>query len=475
VLQHYVDEGDSLKYAAAAYLIRNMEGHCYATFALVDSTGAEIDFDILDYPDYPALLTAWGELEDRRGALDFKRKELIVDLETIPGSLLMENIELAFRAWRQKPWARPMSFTTFCDYVLPYRGSNEPLESWRPYFLNRYRDLAHEMRDPSDPVEAARLINEDLKLWFHFDPRYYHHPTDQGLSEMLENRLGRCEDMTNITIYAMRANGLAVTSDYTPYWANTGNNHAWNSILNRTGEAMIFMGAEANPGAYALSGKAAKIYRKTYAHQRENLAFVRPPDEQVPPWLSGRNYTDVTAAYEPVATVTIEFTQPPPDSVHFAYLCVFNDGEWGALDWGRIEGNHATFTNIGLGIAYLPGFYAREKILPAAPPFILESDGRVRQLVPDPGARETLELYSTTRRSQVASTDGVAAAEFEAGASYELFYWVNNWVSAGRAIAGGTALVFADAPSGALYWLVRDDSDKDERIFTYERGTQVWW
>lgn len=37
--------------------------------------------------------------------------------------------------------------------------------------------------------------------------------------------------MTNLAIFAMRANGLAVTSDYTPFWADSSNNHAWNAIL----------------------------------------------------------------------------------------------------------------------------------------------------------------------------------------------------------------------------------------------------
>ena len=79
--------------------------------------------------------------------------------------------------------------------------------------------------------------------------------------------------MTNLTIYAMRANGLAVTSDYTPYWANSGNNHAWNAIVTPGGEVIPFMGAESNPGKYHLANKVAKVYRKTFGKQKANLAF----------------------------------------------------------------------------------------------------------------------------------------------------------------------------------------------------------
>ena len=39
VIDHYKASGDSLKLDAAYFLIGNMEGHCYATYRLVDSSG----------------------------------------------------------------------------------------------------------------------------------------------------------------------------------------------------------------------------------------------------------------------------------------------------------------------------------------------------------------------------------------------------------------------------------------------------
>jgi hypothetical protein len=95
--------------------------------------------------------------------------------------------------------------------------------------------------------------------------------------------------MTNLAIYAMRANGLAVASDYTPHWANTGNNHAWNAIITPEGEVIPFMGAEANPGEYELANKLAKAYRKMYAQQTNNLAFQEKKEESVPGWLNGKS------------------------------------------------------------------------------------------------------------------------------------------------------------------------------------------
>ncbi len=471
LLAYYAGDIDSLKLEAAYYLISNMEGHGYVTYDLVDSAGNKLDFNVLDYQDLKALRAATDELENQHGELE----ELVYDLDVITAEFLIDQIDNAFSAWRQKPWSKDFSFDQFCEYILPYRGSNEPLESWRETFLEKYKDIAVKMTDPTDPIEATALINDDVKSWFKFDPRFYYHPTDQGLSEMLENKLGRCEDMTNLAIYAMRANGLAVTSDFTPYWANAGNNHAWNAIVTPDGRVIPFMGAESNPGKYRLANKLAKVYRKTFGKQKSNLVFQDKKQEKIPRRLAGKSYIDVTADYTDVCDVTVEFEREIPDSVDIAYLCVFNSGEWKPIHWGRIESGSATFTDMGKDIAYLPALYINEEIMPFGSPFILDIDGIVEELEPDDLNKISVQLTSTTRRKQEISTDGIAKTFLTVGQEYELFYWGDDWQALGKSIASDKPLVFDGTPAGCLYWLVAVDSDKEERIFTIEDGRQVWW
>ena len=475
VLDHYTAEGDSLKLQAAYYLIGNMEGHCYATYRLIDTSGAEVEFNVLDYPDYDSLVIAANAIEDERGEINYERAEKIIDLETITADFLIEQIDAAFEVWRSKPWAQNLSYENFRDYVLPYRGSNEPLEAWRATFRDRFAELDQNMTDRADPMEAAALINDDITSWFKFDPRYYYHPTDQGLSEMFENKLGRCEDMTNLTIYAMRANGLAVTSDYTPAWADCGNNHAWNAIVTPEGNVIPFMGAECNPGKYSLGHKFAKVYRKTFGQQKGNLIFLDQKQEKVPAWLAGRNYVDVTADYGEVCDVTVNFDRQIPDSVDIAYLCVFNSGKWTAIHWGRIENGSAMFTDMAKEIAYLPALYLNEEIVPYGAPFILESDCSRRQLKANSDESITVAVGSTTMRKLDRSTDGIAQSYLTPGQEYELFYMADEWESLGKAVAGKEPLEFSGVPAGGLYWLVATDSDKEERIFTVQDGEQVWW
>lgn len=62
------------------------------------------------------------------------------------------------------------------------------------------------------------------------------------------------------------------------------------------------------------------------------------------------------------------------------------------------------------------------------------------------------------------------------GDTYELVYWQNGrWNSLGRKVAESETLVYEDCPVGTLYLLHNHTRGKEERIFTYEDGKQVWW
>ncbi len=474
-LEHYRQRGDSLKLQAALFLIGNMDGHSYVTYRFADSSDSTVELDATRYPDYETLLAAVDSIERGRGEIDYERLEESLDLETITADFLITQIDLAFTAWRNKPWAQSLTFDQFCRYVLPYRGSNESLEEWRSYFLNKYADIANDLTDPTDPVQAASLINDDIRSWFKFDPRYYFHPTDQGISEMLQSGLGRCEDMTNITIYALRANGIAVTSDYTPYWANTANNHAWNAIVTSDGRVIPFMGAEANPGEYSLHNKAAKLYRKTFDRQLDNLIFQPRKQDSIPRWLAGKNYIDVTADYGDVCTVTVRFSADIPDSVDIAYLCVFNDGEFKPIHWGRIEDKQTVFTDMGSEIVYLPATYQNERVVPLGAPFILHSDGSTTELIPYHDRATTVALISAPDRARATLTEDIPIVPLTDGREYDLFYWSDSWQLHATVTAGSEPLIVHDLPFGGLYWLVAKGAKNQERIFTVENGVQIFW
>ena len=205
VLRHFEHGKDRQKYDAACFLIRNMLGHGYSVFALKDAGGAVVPFDALKYPGFAQARQALAELEAKHGNLDFAPDKRIGDLETVTADYLIDDIDLAFRTWREKPWARSLSFDAFCEYVLPYRASREPLERWRAACEIPTADIVSQMKDSSDPREAAAVVMKYTKHHLGFNELYYLHPTDQGFAEMCRTRIGRCGDMANLQIYVYRA------------------------------------------------------------------------------------------------------------------------------------------------------------------------------------------------------------------------------------------------------------------------------
>ena len=62
------------------------------------------------------------------------------------------------------------------------------------------------------------------------------------------------------------------------------------------------------------------------------------------------------------------------------------------------------------------------------------------------------------------------------GELYELFYWNNEWISLGQQTGTNSQkLEYNNAPVNALFLLSNLTKGKEERIFTYENGKQVWW
>ena len=333
--------------------------------------------------------------------------------------------------------------------------------------MEKFDDLAARMKDSADIIEAGGIINGTAHGWVGFDSLYYLHPTDQGYDEMMERRKGRCEDISNMVGYAMRANAVPCSADYTPHWANRDNNHAWEVRLDENGQ-----------GRAGLSNRAAKIYRKMFAIQKGNLGCIKSENEEVPRWLSGKSYRDVTAQYMETTDVTIALETEVPEKARFAYICVFNGGEWRAIHWGTIENGGVTFSDMGRSIAYLPAYYVNKELVPAAPPFILTGEGKVRTLRADfeskPGL--AIEIIATTPKTPDADTRiERPMIRVKPGKAHQLFIWKNGWEPLGKKIAGDDPVAFESIPPGGLYWLVQEESRRLERIFTIEDGKQVWW
>ncbi|GHV61942.1 hypothetical protein FACS1894195_3240 [Bacteroidia bacterium] len=59
--------------------------------------------------------------------------------------------------------------------------------------------------------------------------------------------------------------------------------------------------------------------------------------------------------------------------------------------------------------------------------------------------------------------------------NYELLYWNNEWVSLGQKKSNEDFLTYDNVPANALLLLRNHTEGKEERIFTYEAGEQVFY
>lgn len=86
-----------------------------------------------------------------------------------------------------------------------------------------------------------------------------------------------------------------------------------------------------------------------------------------------------------------------------------------------------------------------------------------------------LELPAASTVSKIRFMPRTDGNCIEPGDQYELVYWNKSWISVGRQIATADSLIFENVPSDALYLLHNHTKGREERIFTYEDGEQVWW
>ena len=464
VLNHYQESGDTQKFEAACFLIRNMRGKAYARVGWRGKNKKDVKFEALDYKNLDEAKVAINKLSKKHAGISYYTNKQVLDVETISAEFLINNIDQAFESWRANPWSRDISFATFCEYILPYRATNEPLDkTWRTRSRNFYSDLATKVKNPSDLNEVSKYIAKDCNKFIKFDTLYYLHPTDQSFSEMIEAKKGRCEDISNFKAYILRANAIPITADYTPFWAHRDNNHQWEVLLDKNGNC-------ANPPKF----NAAKVYRKGFSKKINNLRFQVPKGTQLPGWLAGASYSDVTAEYGEVSDVEVDLDFKDIKPQPFVYISVFNGGQWKAIHWAKVLNGKAVFTDMGRNICYIASAYKDEKLVPISAPFIVDKAGQ-RHYLNKEGKHSKLFIDALTPRLKNVDTGIVKQYTLKAG-FYTLLEWTDgNWKQLGRYKLESPGVISEEFKEGKLYWITRQDTLGQARIFTIENAVQRWW
>lgn len=460
VLAHFSQ--DSLKYQAACFLIENMP----EKYAIVPDNPSDKYKQILpflpqeDYISWIADNSIVWHILDSLSIREEQNSHKVEDIKTITSEYLINNIEQSFMVWNK---TKQYSFDEFCHYILPYRIDHEPLSNWREIAFRQYGHLIDSVLSPE---ETARRIVGSRGIRYNIGMTKYPYPLTY--EEMSKLRWGTCNDMASFLTLSLRAIGVSSTIDYVPAWANRSASHCWNVVKRKDGE-FVEIGFGAN-GSNDVVYKISKIYRKQYAAYSEN---------------------DVTAEYD-MPLSDLDFSLPTTEDGKIIMLCTFNNRDWvpvalaiskdkkvifhslgrGIL-WGKNQISH--YQNEGKGIVYLPMIDENEERKPLSAPVVLYEDGRVKQLFANLSQKEKVILYRKYPLYGTPKENTHDSNEVFPNDNYELFYWNGKWCGLGQKTATTYSLEYDNVPMGALLWLHNYSQGREERIFTYEKGKQIWW
>lgn len=473
VLEHFENSGDSLKLIAARFLLENATYHHHLKTVFVDTLGNEIGINVYDYENRSQIEKTIDSLRNEN------KYEIhtypVWDVDLLTADQVIENIELAFLVWRTRPWASHVTFDQFCEFILPYRAFNEPLDEWRSGLKSQYQWISDSLQNINDPIEACRMINTSLASWLKFDwQRGAKELNFQSITELIQNRHGRCGDLVTMAACAMRAQGIPVAIDFVPHWAHRNSGHSWNALLTRDGNTLEFGGAETNPGEYRTMKafcKAGKIFRHTFARQSESLAAKKELNDEVPSFLNKFNLKDVTKNYVSVGDIQLS-ELVAPTGTKYVYLCTYSSGSWKPVYWAELVDRKAIFKEMDDNeVLYLPAYFESKKILPAGPPFVFSKDHSIKYFHKNDSLFD-IELGFYNKFYD----DTLLVGKFQKNIKYSLSYWDGYWKRIGTQTADESLqLFFKDIPSNVLLRVESVAlSNVYQRPFFIRNGQQIF-
>jgi hypothetical protein len=382
VLRHYRQRpADSLKYRAACFLIENMPYYSYPVseqlekykvyYTWLREAKGRTPQQLVD--SVKATLGPVGPITMRR------------DIETVDSAYLCDNIEWAFRAWRERPWARRVSFGDFCEYILPYRIGDEPLTNWRERYYRKYSPLLDSLRksglpNQDDPVAVAQYLRDKVSerpyvftmtapyAFGHIGPQY------------VETLTGSCKEVTDFGAYLLRALGIPCAIDFLPLRSRMNAGHFWLTTWDKHGEDYMseFFGpfGKTHGNWWYRYDDSPKLYRYTFSVNRALHAEMAAYGEELYPFWRVPKFVDVTREYayyyRKEQAIPASMLYPGKRKGHIAYLCLSSRERWQPVAWTEYDAHGLTFHDIEKGAVVRVATYEDGALRFATDPFYID-------------------------------------------------------------------------------------------------------
>ncbi|MFM9826137.1 hypothetical protein [Flavobacterium sp.] len=457
--------GNPLKIKAMNFLIANMDIHFSADYYWVDKVGKKINYNELVYPNFEQALKAFEILKNKNPGIHPKTV-IYKDIEKIKGDFLIQNLENAFKAWNSSI-IKNIPFESFCEYILPYRVSVEPIQNWRNPYKNKFRWLNQKVK--TEGLKSALLyVRDDYVTWFTntYGKEARKEPLPRlGALQLLLRKQGSCEDIVDLEVFTMRSQGIPASVNVIPYWATATGSHFVNTVFDSKMHPIKFDIHNSKPLNEVLSREPSKVLRLTYSKQPGILASFESKINIPSGILRTQNYIDITKEYWETTDIdcTLFASAAKPKVV---YASVFNGLNWKPCWWGKVKEDKTTFSSMCKGTVILPQYYSNGKYTTAGYPVVVNNK------------KSTLLMPDELQTRYVLISEMPSYLKFKQGITYKLFYWNKSWklIDIRVAESNTQSMLFTKVPKNALLLFLASDSKHLERPFIVnDDGNRTWF
>ena len=407
VLVHYSDNPEKL--AAARFLIENMPAH----YSYADSSAIHeyysIALNVLQSDLSPVAQrdSLYNLTNSRFYGLEYNT---ISDVKIIKSDFLIKSIDQAFKEWKERPWAAHLTFDEFCEWLLPYKAVElQEHDHWRDtlstYFTWGLNNMVHDDDTYETTYNAAGTIRNEMN--WRLKPYGVYTVKGHSMlssSTLIRQTYGSCMDYVTTAVLTYRSVGIPSVIDETPYWGRYRAGHCWYTVLNNRGEELTSEWDISSMlgGSFFIDKRIPKVYRHTYAINREREEYLKKSAFKFPFDVCRR---DITDSYFNTSDIEIPMLKGIRLKEKYCYIATFTglNEDWSIVDFGIVKRGKACFKKMGRNVMYIALGFDGINLIPISTPFILHTNGSIEYITP-----QTAELRSVEVRRKYYQSNNVA-------------------------------------------------------------------
>lgn len=149
------------------------------------------------------------------------------DAKSLSADFLLENVQYAYKARAEFPWAKEVPDSVFMNDVVAYANLNENRESWRKDFYERFKKYVAPCKTMREAIDS---VNKNVRDELLVDYNTKREKPDQAPYESMRQHMASCSGLSILLTDAFRAVGIPSRVAGTPAWHDDRGNHNWNEV-----------------------------------------------------------------------------------------------------------------------------------------------------------------------------------------------------------------------------------------------------